>query len=155
MSSLISVKEILDNASVTASAPCRIDAGGTWDIKAMALSFERYRPVTFNAAIDLRTTVTLLPYRSGRVRITSEGFPEGVECKGKGLDLTAPFAIFFAAVNYFGFTGLEVRISSASPVKSALGGSSTALTSLIKALAKLDRLMGAKRRLSRRDILTL
>ncbi|MBN1905001.1 MAG: galactokinase [Deltaproteobacteria bacterium] len=155
MSSLISVKEILDKTAVTASAPCRIDAGGTWDIKAMALSFERYRPVTFNVAINLRTTVTLLPYKSGRVRITSEGFSEGVECKNKNMDLTAPFSIFFAAVNYFGFTGLEIRISSASPVKSALGGSSTALTALIKALVKLDMLAGAKRALSRRDILTL
>jgi D-glycero-alpha-D-manno-heptose-7-phosphate kinase len=54
MSSLISVKEILGSTTVSASAPCRIDAGGTWDIKAMALSFERYRPVTFNVAIDLR-----------------------------------------------------------------------------------------------------
>jgi D-glycero-alpha-D-manno-heptose-7-phosphate kinase len=155
MSSLISVKEILDKASVTASAPCRIDAGGTWDIKAMALAFERCRPVTFNAAIDLRTTVTLHPYKSGRVRITSEGFPEGVGCRGKGMDLTGPFAIFFAAINYFGFTGFEVRISSASPVKSALGGSSTALIALIKALVKLDTLAGAKRVLSRPDILTL
>lgn len=150
-----SVKKILEEKKVTASAPCRIDAGGTWDIKVMALPFEGYRPVTFNIALDLRTTVHLLPYKTGRIRITSEGFPEGIECKSKDINLTGPFAIFFAAVNYFGFSGLEIKISSGSPVKSALGGSSTALTSLIKALSKLERLTGAKRRLSRRDILTL
>lgn len=155
MSFETSVKEILEEKKITASAPCRIDAGGTWDIKVMSLPFERYRPVTFNIALDLRTTVKLLPYKKGRVRITSEGFPEGIACNSKDISLTGPFAIFFAAVNYFGFSGLEVKISSGSPVKSALGGSSTALTALIKALAKLDRLTGTKRSLSRRDILTL
>jgi D-glycero-alpha-D-manno-heptose-7-phosphate kinase len=155
MSFETAVKKILEKEKITASAPCRIDAGGTWDIKVMALPFERYRPVTFNIALDLRTTVTLLPYKAGRIKITSEGFSEGMECNSNDIKLTGPFSIFFAAVNYFGFSGLEVRINSESPVKSALGGSSTALTSLIKALAKLDRLMGAKRNFSRRDILTL
>jgi D-glycero-alpha-D-manno-heptose-7-phosphate kinase len=155
MSFETSVNQILKEKKVTASAPCRIDAGGTWDIKVMALSFERYRPVTFNIAIDLRTTVMLLPYKTGRVRISSEGFSEGIEYSSKDIDFTGPFSIFFAAISYFGFSGLEVRICSGSPVKSALGGSSTALTALIKALVKLDRLTGAKKRLSRKDILTL
>lgn len=150
-----SVKEILEKKIITASAPCRVDAGGTWDIKVMSLCLERYKPVTFNIALDMRTTVTLLPYKTGRVRITSEGFPEGVTCNSKNMDLTGPFSIFFAAVNYFGFSGLEVKISSGSPVKSALGGSSTALTSLIKALSKLRDVSGDKRGLSRREILTL
>ncbi|NLA75931.1 MAG: galactokinase, partial [Deltaproteobacteria bacterium] len=155
MSSLVPVNEILGKTIVAASAPCRVDAGGTWDIKAMALPFERYRPCTFNIALDLRTKVSLLPYKPGRVRITSKGFPEGVTHKNKEMDLTGTFSMFFAAVSYFGFSGIEVKISSGSPVKSALGGSSTALTALIKALSKLEKHTNVHRSLSKRDILTL
>ena len=151
----ISVKEVLKSNNVKASAPCRIDAGGTWDIKAMSLPFEKYRPSTFNIALSLRTTVSLLPYRDGMVRITSEGFPDGVSCNARNMNLSGPFAIFFAAVNYFGFTGLEIKIHSQSPVKSALGGSSTALVALLKALAKLSEQISGKRRLSKKDILYL
>ncbi len=150
-----SVKEILENNIIKASAPCRIDAGGTWDIKAMSLPFERYHPSSFNVALNLRTTVSLLPFRAGRVRVTSEGFSDGVSSDNRNLDLAGPFAIFFAAVSYFGFTGLEIKINSESPVKSALGGSSTALVALIKALAKLDEITGNTRSFSKKDILYL
>ena len=151
----ISVEKILEECPIRASAPCRIDAGGTWDIKAMALPFERFNPSTFNIALNLRTTVCLMPFRSGMVKIISEGFPAGVICKSMDLNLAGPFSIFFAAVNYFGFNGLEIRIDSQSPVKSALGGSSTALVALIKAMAKLDKITGSKRHFSQRDILSL
>ncbi|MEE9609983.1 MAG: hypothetical protein V3W19_01970, partial [Desulfatiglandales bacterium] len=55
---------------------------------------------------------------------------------------------------HFGFHGLEVRIRSDSPVKSALGGSSTALIAHIKALSELRGMLG-ERRLSGREILHL
>ncbi len=155
MPSDISVEKILEKNPIGASAPCRIDAGGTWDIKAMALPFERFNPSTFNIALNLRTTASLMPFRSGMVKIISEGFPAGVTCKGRDLNLSGPFSIFFAAVAYFGFSGLEIRIDSRSPVKSALGGSSTALVALIKALVKLDKVAGRKIHFSRRDILNL
>ncbi|MBN2420544.1 MAG: galactokinase [Deltaproteobacteria bacterium] len=155
MLSDISVKNILENNIIKASAPCRIDAGGTWDIKAMSLAFERYQPSTFNIALNLRTTVSLLPFRNGMIKITSEGFPDGVGYSLRDINLSGPFSIFLAAANYFGFTGLEIKIYSESPVKSALGGSSTALVALIKALAKLNELTGRKRRFSKKDILFL
>ena len=69
--------------------------------------------------------------------------------------LSGPFSIFFAAVNYFGFSGLEIKINSESPVKSALGGSSTALVALIKALVKLNESIGSRGRFSKKDILNL
>ena len=53
------------------------------------------------------------------------------------LPFDSPFGIFFAAVSYFGFHGLEIKIDSQSPVKSALGGSSTALVALRGALHSL------------------
>ena len=155
MYSEISVKNILKNNKVKASAPCRIDAGGTWDIKAMSLSFERYQPATFNIALNRRTDVSLLPFRDGMVKITSEGFPDGVICNSRDMNLADTFSIFFAATNYFGFTGLEIKINSESPVKSALGGSSTALVALLKALAKLSEITGSNRHFLKKDILFL
>lgn len=56
----------------------------------------------------------------------------------------SPFGLFFAAISYFGLHGLHVHIRSDSPVKSALGGSSTAIVALIKALCKVGVLLGRK-----------
>lgn len=150
-----SVKRILEQSPVKASAPCRIDTGGTWDIKAMALPFEKINPITVNIALSLRTRVTLRPYRSGKVKITSTGFSKGEEYSIDDLPLNTPFGIFLAAVGYFRYHGLEVVITSDSPVKSALGGSSTALIALIKSLSKLDSLANRKKGLTKRDILHL
>ncbi|MBW1764527.1 MAG: galactokinase, partial [Deltaproteobacteria bacterium] len=51
----LSAREILEKKPVEAGAPCRIDSGGTWDIKAMALPLEGIEPVTVNMALSLRT----------------------------------------------------------------------------------------------------
>lgn len=138
----VSVKKILEKSPFGASAPCRIDAGGTWDIKAMALPFERIQPVTVNIALNLRTRIELLPYRDNWVKISSDGFRKSHKCRADLLDFTSPFGIFYATVAYFGMHGLEVRIKSGSPVKSALGGSSTALVALIKSLSDLSVKLG-------------
>ncbi|MFZ7112357.1 MAG: galactokinase [Desulfatiglandales bacterium] len=139
-----SIRKILEKNTVTASAPCRIDAGGTWDIKAMALPLEGIGPVSVNMALDLRTWVYLSPYEEGRVRISSEGFSKREEERIDRLPFDSAFGLFFAAISYFGFHGVEIRIRSDSPVKSALGGSSTALVALIKALSKVAVLQGKK-----------
>src|SRR5690349_13552620 len=70
------LRDLLRRVSITASAPGRIDCGGTWDIKALALAQERIQPVTVNIAINLRTTVRLYPYDSGKVAIHSQGFDD-------------------------------------------------------------------------------
>ncbi len=150
----ISVKKTLEITPVSASAPCRVDSGGTWDIKALALPFEGHQPVTVNIALNLRTSVQLSPFREGKIEIVSEGFPKPLQCDFNGMPLKGPFAIFLAGIRYFGFHGMRIHIRSDSPVKSALGGSSTALVALIKALSKLDISTGGKR-LSKRDILHL
>jgi D-glycero-alpha-D-manno-heptose-7-phosphate kinase len=130
---------------VEASAPCRVDSGGTWDIKAMALPLEGIEPTTINIALTLRTKVSLSPYDEGMVKISSEGFGRSEVFSKDLLPYNGPFGLFFSAVSYFGFHGLEVRISSGSPVKSALGGSSTALVALIKALSKVSESLGRKK----------
>ena len=149
-----SARRLLQHRPIEASSPCRIDSGGTWDIKAFALPYEDIRPVTINMALNLRTRVTLTPFKDGRVAISSEGFAREEEYPIERLPFTKPFGIFWAAVAYFGLHGLKVQIRSDSPVRSALGGSSTALVALLKALSKLA-LEPNERTLSRPDILYL
>ncbi len=132
-----SVRKILEKGPVAASAPCRIDSGGTWDIKAMALPFEHIRPATVNMALNLRSTVTVSPYRDHSIRISSEGFPRAQVFETGRLPFNSPFGIFLAAISFFDVDGIDVHIRSESPVKSAMGGSSTALMALIKALDKI------------------
>ena len=150
-----SVRELLTRLPVTVSAPCRVDAGGTWDIKALALPLEWQTPATVNMALTLRTTVTLHSYKEGRVKIFSRGFSHTETASADRLPFDSPFGIFFAAVSYFGFHGLEVEIDSQSPVKSALGGSSTALVALLGALRDVAALLRDNPARSRKEILHL
>ncbi|MBW2708215.1 MAG: galactokinase [Deltaproteobacteria bacterium] len=150
-----SVRERLAHSPVTVSAPCRVDTGGTWDIKALALPLERQTPATVNMALTLRTAVTLRPCKEGRVKIFSRGFSHTEEASADRLPFHSPFGLFFAAVSYFGFHGLEVEIDSQSPVKSALGGSSTALVALLGALGALRKVGRDNRGLSRKELLHL
>ena len=149
-----SVRKILEHHPIEASSPCRIDSGGTWDIKALALPLERIEPATINMALNLRTCAILSPFKDGWIRVSSEGFPHGKEHHHESLPLNALFGLFFAAISHFNVHGLQVRIRSGAPVKSSLGGSSTALIALIKALSKLTVLLGRKS-LSRQEILHL
>ena len=149
-----SIRELLTRMPVTVSAPCRVDMGGTWDIKALALPLERKIPATVNMALTLRTTVTLRAYDDGQVKIFSRGFSHAETAAKNHLPFDSPFGIFFAAVSYFGVHGLEVKIDSQSPVKSALGGSSTALVALLGALREVAVLQG-HRALSGKEILHL
>ncbi len=151
---MISLKHLLARAPLEASAPCRVDSGGTMDIKALALPQEKAGPVTVNFALNLRTSVTLRPYENGAVRIVSEGFAQGEVRPAGELPFSSAFGTLFAAAAYFQVHGLEIRVSSASPVQSALGGSSTALVALILALAKTSVALGG-RGLSKREILHL
>lgn len=140
-----SIRDILKTHPVTTSAPCRIDSGGTWDIKALALPLELIEPVTINIALNLRTWVTLSPFKDGWVGISSEGVSKGEQHPHENLPFNTPLGLYFAAISHFGFHGFQVRISSDSPVKSALGGSSTALIALIKALSRVAFILGQNR----------
>jgi D-glycero-alpha-D-manno-heptose-7-phosphate kinase len=140
-----SVKKILEKNLIETSAPCRVDSGGTWDIKALAMPLEYITPVTLNIAISLRTRVRLSPFKDGHIKISSEGFieTETYDIK-KAPPFNSAFGLFLATINHFGFHGLEASIHSDSPVKSALGGSSTALVALIKALSELQTRTGGR-----------
>ena len=141
---MILVKDLLAQKPIEASAPCRVDSGGTWDIKALSLPFEAIQPTTVNIALTLRTSAGLHPYKEGKVKINSIGFAQPEIFSIDRLPFDSPFGLFFAAISFFGFHGLEVKIDSQSPVRSALGGSSTALVALIKALSKVSVALGSK-----------
>ena len=142
------------NKEFTASAPCRIDSGGTWDIKAMALPYESISPTTVNIALSMRTTVSIAAFEKGKIKISSEGFSKAEEYDALRPALTGRFAIFAAMIRHAALHGLELKIKSDAPVRSALGGSSTALVAAIKALSKTLSYLGA-RPLTKKDILIL
>lgn len=70
----LSLKKILEGAVIESSAPCRIDCGGTWDIRTFSLPFHHIRPTTVNLAVELRTRVRLLPFREGWTKVSSRDF---------------------------------------------------------------------------------
>ena len=135
------IKKLLEKNPITTSAPCRIDSGGTWDIKALALPLERVAPATVNLAITLRTYVTLLPYKSGWVRISSDNFETQEAYPLDKAPFNSQFGLFFAIASFFRFHGLEIAIQSSSPVNAGLGGSSTAAVATVKAFSEARRLL--------------
>ncbi|HDR14413.1 MAG TPA: galactokinase, partial [Desulfobacteraceae bacterium] len=149
-----SAEQSLTKDPVSASAPCRIDAGGTWDIRAFALPCRSELPSTVNIALDLRTCVRLLPYEAGSIKVSSSGFRESESAQVDSIPFDSRFGLFFAAVSHFGFHGLQIRIESGSPVQAALGGSSTALVALLRALSHLEKSFTGVER-SRAEILRL
>lgn len=120
---------------IEASAPCRIDMGGTLDIGTFYYPLRRLEPCTFNIALDMRTKVALLPYDDGLVKVSSKGF-ESAEYPLKNVPFDHPLGLMFAVAAYFEARGVHIVIDSSSPPRSALGGSSTAAVALVLAFSK-------------------
>jgi D-glycero-alpha-D-manno-heptose-7-phosphate kinase len=150
----ISIRELLEEYPVKSSAPCRIDSGGTWDIKALALPFEGLNPLTVNVALDVRTYVSLLPFQSGWVKVSSDSYPHQEAYPLLEVSLGSPFALFLAIASHFKMHGVEIVIRSSSPANAGLGGSSTAAVATIKAFSMAKELLG-EREVDRGDILHL
>ncbi len=145
--------KILQSAPIEASAPCRIDMGGTLDIKTFHLPLRRMSPCTVNVAINLRTRVRIHPGVPGQVRVSSAGF-ESVSFPEDTAPYNHPLGLMFAIAAYFGVSGIHIDIDSASPPRSALGGSSAAAVALVAALARLLEMAGQKP-LTRRQVVLL
>ncbi|MCD6265827.1 MAG: galactokinase [Deltaproteobacteria bacterium] len=150
----VCIKELLEKNPIKTSAPSRIDSGGTWDIKALALPLEVVDPVTVNLAISLRTYVTLLPYKSGWVRISSDNFDTQEAYPLDKAPFNSQFGLFFAIASFFRFHGLEIEIRSTSPVNAGLGGSSTAAVATLKAFSVVKSLLH-ENEINNEDILHL
>ncbi|MCX6013579.1 MAG: hypothetical protein NTV30_09290 [Chloroflexi bacterium] len=136
----MSQKEFNNNKwMVKTSAPCRLDVGGTWDLKAFALPYEYVKPCTVNMALDMRTFVEVLPYKDGWIKISDPNSEEGYTFDEIPFDTN--FRLVFAIVSYFHLSGLEIRISYDAPPKSGLGGSGVLAVSTVTALGKVANLM--------------
>ncbi len=129
---LSNFKNILEKKPVEVSAPCRIDIGGTLDIDTFSYPLRHLYPCTFNIALDLRTHVSLFPYKQGRIKVTSRGF-KGADYSLDRAPFNHPLGLMFAIAAYFRAEGVHIAIDSSSPPKSALGGSSSAAVALIAA----------------------
>jgi len=144
-----SLQKILEQQPIEAVAPCRIDLGGTLDIRTFHLPLRHISPCTFNIALDMNTRVELLPYKNDRVRISSRGFQDAEFAVGE-LPFDHPMGLMFAIAAYFQASGVHIRIDSSSPPRSALGGSSAAAVALVAAFAaaaqdtKPSRLSGSE-----------
>ena len=134
-------RKILENGPVTASAPCRIDMGGTLDIRTFSNALQHHGPCTVNIALDLRTTVRIAPYTRGRIRIRSRGFRDAEFPAGRA-PFRHPLGLMFAVAGFFQADGVNISVHSASPPRSALGGSSVAAVALVGAFTHARRRCG-------------
>jgi D-glycero-alpha-D-manno-heptose-7-phosphate kinase len=126
----------LDKNSIQVSVPCRVDFGGTLDISTIYLPMSSLSPATFNIALDLRTRVTLASFEKGYVKVSSKGFETEVFKKDKA-PFDHPMGLMFALAKYFDAEGVHIHIDSASPPRSALGGSSAAAVAIAAAFYHL------------------
>lgn len=132
---MIALKKLLESGPVRAAAACRIDCGGTLDIKTFYYPLRHLSPCTFNIALDMKTRIRLLPHTSGEVRVSSSGFTTETHPVDKA-PYSGPLGLIFAIATYFRVDGVHIEIRSTSPPRSALGGSSTAAVAVIGALSK-------------------
>ena len=119
-----------------ASAPCRIDMGGTLDIGAFYYALRAHNPCTFNVALDLRTEVSVHSHDAGWIKVTSGGFKPARFPAGRA-PFQGPLGLIFAVAEHFGAEGVHIHIESASPPLSGLGGSSAAAVALSAALSRM------------------
>lgn len=124
-----------------ASAPCRLDMGGTLDLSTFYLPLRHLKPCTFNVAVDMRTRVRLLPHQDGRIKISSRGF-DPIDVDSKTASFSSPVGLMLAVAAFFNVDGVHIQIDSSSPPRSALGGSSVAAAALAWALSKVKTAEG-------------
>ena len=134
---------LLKGHPIDASAPCRIDFGGTLDISSFHYPLRHLVPSTVNIALDRRTTVRLHPHTGDQVRISSAGLAEA-EYYPSTAPYDHPLGLMFAVADYFQVSGVHIDIQSTSPPRSGLGGSSVAAVALIAAFSKALTAMGKK-----------
>ncbi|MBW2491118.1 MAG: galactokinase [Deltaproteobacteria bacterium] len=135
------MQKIIESHQFEASAPCRIDMGGTLDISTFYYPLRHLFPCTVNIAMKLRTKVRLLPYDKKKIKITSKGF-KGAEYLLDKAPFDHPLGLIFAIAAYFRAEGIHIDIDSSSPPRSALGGSSSAAVALVGAFSKVKETKG-------------
>jgi len=132
------IRSILKKRYIEASAPCRIDMGGTLDISTFYYPLRHLSPCTFNIALNLRTRIRLFPYNEGIIKVSSRGF-KSAEYPTDKISFNHPLGLMFAIASYFRAEGVHIDIDSSSPPRSALGGSSAAAVALTGAFARISQ----------------
>ena len=94
------VNEILKSDRIEASAPCRIDMGGTLDISSFYYPLSYLNPCTFNIALAMRTRVRIVPFDKGYIKISSKGFESAVFALEK-VPFDHPMGLMFAIASFF------------------------------------------------------
>jgi D-glycero-alpha-D-manno-heptose-7-phosphate kinase len=145
------IRKKLESEPIEASAPCRIDMGGTLDISTFSYPLRYLAPCTFNIALGLRTRVRLQPYSRRRIKVSSRGFKDA-QFSADAAPFDHPLGLMFATAAYFNASGVHIDIDSQSPPRSALGGSSVAAVALVAAFSKLIDPGKSAVRLNRRAI---
>ncbi len=132
----MNLEKRLEHHQIHTSVPCRVDFGGTLDISTLFLPLNHLSPSSFNIALNLRTVVSLSPWQKGVIKVSSKGFESAVLKKDE-LSFDHPMGLMFACADYFDVHGVHIQINSASPPRSALGGSSAAAVAIISAFFKV------------------
>src|SRR6266478_2463384 len=115
----IDIRRVLRERSITASAPSRLDCGGTLDLLPLALQLEKWRPGTVTIAISLRTTATLRAGANDTVVVESSSIGRE-EMALESLPLTGPFALVNSIIHHFRITGFQLVLHSDVPLGSGL-----------------------------------
>lgn len=129
-------QKALEDRPVVVSAPCRVDMGGTLDIRTFSYPLQHLGPCTVNIALDLRTTVRIAPHTRGRVKVSSRGL-QSADFPADRAPFRHPLGLMFATAAFFHAQGVHIHIESDSPPRSALGGSSAAAVALVRAFMEI------------------
>ena len=129
------IRRLIADETVVASAPCRIDMGGTLDLSTFYLPLRHLNPCTFNVALDMRTTVRITAFEPGKIKVSSRGF-DSLVVDAEQAPFDHPLGLMLAVARYYWAEGIHIDIHSTSPPRSALGGSSVAAVALIWAFCK-------------------
>ncbi len=118
--------------------PNRVDlAGGTLDIYPLYLLVPD--PLTVNAAVAVRSTVTVRPFRRGAAKLRSMNL--GVTATATdthGFSLDGRMGLLSRTLRYFpAASGVEIVVRNEAPVGSGLGASSALLVALMLAAGRL------------------
>lgn len=122
---------------ITATSPCRIDIGGTWDMPMFSLPYRKVNPATITISLAYKTKVKLFDYDSGKILI-KEGLEE-TETESDNLCFQGKNALINAILSYFEADGLCIEIDTDFPYQSGLGGSGSLAVCLISALAMFNK----------------
>jgi D-glycero-alpha-D-manno-heptose-7-phosphate kinase len=125
-----------ENLRISATVPTRINCGGTWDIPALAIPFEKIVPTTVNIAITPTIEVRLSSYKAGLIHVKSSDLGED-EFQISNMPFDGPLGLVLAITSFYGLHGLDIDISNHAPIKSGLGGSSSLSVALISAFDQI------------------